>query len=63
VFERIEDKALGLDEPSLADDLIWGEAVEGLEAATEFVSGDDAGEMVLGDALQPLAPIDRAIGL
>ena len=35
-----------LSEPGFADGFVWCEAVEGLEPATEVVSGDKVGEVL-----------------
>ena len=46
-MERTEPELFGLDCPSFADELVRGEALEGLQAASEVVCSDEVGEMVL----------------
>ena len=44
-MERIEPELFGLDCPSFADELVRGEALEGLQSAAEVVCSDEVGEM------------------
>ena len=45
MLERVESESLGLGCPSFADELVWGEAVKGLQSPGEVVGGDEVGEM------------------
>ena len=46
-MEWIDPEFFGLDCPSFADELVRGEALEGLQSASEVVCSDEVGEMVL----------------
>jgi hypothetical protein len=43
--ERVEGESLRLGCPCFADELVWSEALEGLQASSEVVCGDEVGEM------------------
>jgi hypothetical protein len=46
-MDWIEPESFGFDCPSFADEVVWGETLQGLEAAAEVVGADEVGEMAL----------------
>ena len=47
MLERVEDESFWLGSPSLADELVRGEALEGLQPPAEIVGIDEVGEVPL----------------
>jgi len=39
-MEWIEDESIWLGSPAFADELVWGEALEGLQSSPEVVGSD-----------------------
>ena len=44
-MERADCESLGLGSPGFADELVWGEAFEGLEASGEVVGVDEVAQV------------------
>src|SRR6516225_11663605 len=75
LLERVQSESFSLGCPSFADELVGGEAVEGLQSPGEVVGGDEVGEMpnelIVGFAVIsldgrvldcPVHPLDPSIG-
>lgn len=45
-MDRIEPESFGLFCPAFANEFVWCEAFEGLEATTEIVAGDEVSQML-----------------
>ena len=75
MLERVQSESFRLGCPSFADELVGGEAIEGLQPPSEIVGGEEIGEMpnelVVGFVVIsldgrvldcPVHPLDLSIG-